>query len=163
MKRTLAVALIVAGFFFAEGRSFSQNAAAPTATDQDLQLLRQDLRSQKKQIVAANMTLTDAEAVKFWPVYDQYTGELTKINDGRVSLIKEYAANYTTLTDAQAQSLIERSTAADDAVIQLRTRYIPIFLKVIPGKKVARFFQVDRRVGLLMDLQLASDIPFVQP
>ena len=162
MRRTIFATFIVAGILFAHGPLLSQNAAA-TASDQDLQLLRKDLRSQRKQIVAANVALTDAEAQKFWPIYDQYVAEVAKINDTKLSLIKEYAANYAAFTDAQAQSIMERWTAADDAALQLRIRYIPIFQKVLPGKKVALFFQVDRRIGVLTDLQVASEIPLVEP
>ena len=161
MRKIIFAAFIVAGILFGRGPSLSQNAAA--TVDRDLQLLRKDLRSQRKQIVAANVTLTDAEAQKFWPIYDQYAAELAKINDTKLSLIKEYAANYAAFTDAQAQSIMERWTAADDAAVQLRIEYIPIFQKVLPGKKVALFFQVDRRIGVLMDLQVASEIPLVEP
>ena len=162
MKKIVIAILIMAGMFFVQPL-FSQSAAAPTVSDRDLQLLRKDLRSQKKQIVAANVTLNEVEAQKFWPIYDQYAAELAKINDSKVALIKEYAANYGSLTDAQAQSIMERWTAADDAAVQLRSKYIPIVLKVLPGKKTALFFQVDRRIGVLMDLQVASEIPLVEP
>jgi hypothetical protein len=160
MRKIIFAAFIVAGILLGRGPLLSQNAAT---VDRDLQLLRKDLRSQRKQIVAANVTLTAAEAQKFWPIYDQYAAELAKINDTKLSLIKEYAANYAAFTDAQAQSIMERWTAADDAAIQLRIKYIPILQKVLPGKTVALFFQVDRRIGVLMDLQVASDIPLVEP
>lgn len=161
MRKIIFAAFIVAGILLGRGPLLSQDAAA--TVDRDLHLLRKDLRSQRKQIVAANVTLTDAEAQKFWPIYDQYAAELAKINDTKLSLIKEYAANYAAFTDAQAQSIMERWTAADDAAIQLRIKYIPIFQKVLPGKKVALFFQVDRRIGVLTDLQVASEIPLVEP
>ena len=109
------------------------------------------------------MTLTEAEAQKFWPVYDQYTAEGAKINDAKLSVIKEYATNFQSLNDAQAESLVKKWTDADESAVQLRMKYLPIFLKVLPGKKVARFFQVDRRIGSVMDLQLASEIPLVEP
>jgi hypothetical protein len=161
MRKIIFAAFIVAGILLWRGPLLSQNAAA--TVDRDLQLLRKDLRSQRKQIVAANVILTAAEAQKFWPIYDEYAAELAKINDTKLSLIKEYAANYAAFTDAQAQSIMERWTAADDAAIQLRIKYIPILQKVLPGKAVALFFQVDRRIGVLMDLQVASDIPLVEP
>jgi hypothetical protein len=82
----------------------SASKDSPTVTDQDIQLLRQDLRSEKKQLVAANLILTDAEATKFWPVYDQYAAEMTKVGDQKYALIKDYAQNYGSLTDAQAKS-----------------------------------------------------------
>ena len=162
MKKIVVATLMMAGMFFVQPL-FSQSAAVPTVSERDLQLLRKDLRLQKKQIVAANVTLTEVEAQKFWPIYDQYTTELAKITDTKISLIKEYAANYATLTDDQAQSIMERWTAADDAVVQLRIKYISILQKVLPGKKAALFFQVDRRIGTLIDLQLASEIPLVEP
>jgi hypothetical protein len=132
-------------------------------TDKDIQLLRQDVRSQKKQIVAANMQLTDAEAEKFWPVYDQYTAEVTKLGDTRVALIKQYAQNYDTLTDAQANDLMQKWGGLEESVAQLRLKYIPNFEKVVSAKKTALFFQIDRRLSLIIDLQLASAIPLVQP
>jgi hypothetical protein len=148
------------------GRSSAQtpsNSTAQSNTDQDIDLLRKDIRSQKKQIIAANLQLTDAEAVKFWPIYDQYTAELVKINDAKYGAIKEYATNYDTLTDGKALSLTNQVLGVDQSVAQLREKYVPIMGKVISGKKTALFFQLDRRLVMLIDLQLAAAIPMVQP
>jgi Spy/CpxP family protein refolding chaperone len=161
MKIAAAV-LILAGIISPRVLLFSQTAT-PTTPQQNLELLRKDLRSQKKQLIAANMTLTSAEAQQFWPVYDQYTVELSRVNDTKLALVKEYAQDYGTLTDAQAQSLVERWAAADQAAVQLRTKYVGMVSKVLPGKKTASFFQLDRRIGVLMDLQAASEIPLVEP
>ncbi len=163
MKRIVIALFVLAGILPSYLLLSAQSAATPAAADQDIQLLRKDLRSEKKQIVAVNMTLTEAEAQKFWPVYDQYTAEGSKINDAKLSVIKEYAANFQNLSDAQAEGLVKKWTDADESAVQLRMKYLPIFLKVLPGKKVARFFQVDRRIGSIMDLQLASEIPLVEP
>jgi hypothetical protein len=133
-----------------------------TVSDQDVKLLRQDIRSQKKQLIAANLTLTDAESTKFWPVYDQFSAEMTTLGDQKLALIKEYAQNFGSLTDAQAQSLLNRSLALDAAATQLRIKYVPIVNKVLPGTKTATFFQMERRISTLIDLQLASQIPLVQ-
>jgi hypothetical protein len=109
MKKSVIAVLILAGVILANDRAlFAQDSANSTVTDQDVQLLRKDLRSKKKQLIAANLPLTDAEAVKFWPVYDQYQAEITKIGDTRFALIKEYATNYNTLTDTQAHDLVTR-------------------------------------------------------
>src|SRR5215469_8875692 len=132
------------------------------SVDQDVDLMRKDIRSQKKQIIAANLTLTDQEAEKFWPIYDQYTAELVKINDAKYAAIKEYAANYSTLTDEQALSLTRQILGVDQSVVQLRMKYVPIFSKVISGKKTALFFQLDRRLVGLIDVQLVEAIPMVQ-
>ena len=139
------------------------NSSAQSSTDQDIDLLRKDIRSQKKQIIAANLQLTDTEAVKFWPLYDQYTAELVTINDAKYAAIKEYATNYDTLTDDKALSLTRQLLGVDQSVVQLRMKYVPMFSKVVSGKKTALFFQLDRRLTMLIDLQLASQIPMVQP
>jgi hypothetical protein len=156
-KVTLAIALAL--LFSSSG--LPQTAASPKNSNQDLALLRKDVQSQKKQIVAANLTLTDAEAVKFWPVYDQYSGELNKVNDTRLGLIKEYAAAYPNVNDAQAQSIVQRWLQTDEAEAQLRSKYMPMIGKVLPGKKTARFFQIDRRLGVLIAVQVTSEVPLV--
>ena len=117
MRKSVIAVLMLAGVMLANDRVlFAQDSANSTVTDQDVQLLRKDLRSQKKQLIAANLPLTDAEAVKFWPVYDQYQTEITKIGNTRFALIKEYAANYNTLTDAQAHDLITRTIGVDESL-----------------------------------------------
>jgi hypothetical protein len=143
----------------------TQTSSQPTqsATDQDIDLLRKDIRSQKKQMIAANLKLTDKEAEQFWPLYDQYTAELVKINNAKYASIKEFAQNFDTLTDDQAANLTQQLLEVDASVAQLRIKYIPIFRKVISGKKTALFFQLDHRLVMLIDLQLASQIPLVEP
>jgi hypothetical protein len=108
------------------------------------------------------MKLTDVEAEKFWPTYDQYINELVKINNAKYVLIKEYLQN-TNMTDDQADSLSKRWVEVDASVVQLRLKYIPIFRKVLSAKGTAMFFQLDRRVQMMIDLQLAGAIPLVQP
>jgi hypothetical protein len=130
--------------------------------ERDIQMLRQDLRSKKKQTIAANLQLSDADATKFWPVYDQYVAELTKINDEKYAVIKEYADAWGNMQDDQALSLINRALAVEERVAQLRIKYVPIFSKVVSGSKVATFFQIERRVQALVDLQLSAQLPLVQ-
>ena len=142
--------------------SAASNSDNQASIDQSVALLRQDLRSGKKQAIAASLDLTDAEATKFWPVYDRYSAELSKLGDQRYSLIKEYANGFGTLTDAQALSLITRSLSLDEQVAQLRSKYVPIINQVLPGAKTATFFQLDRYLNTLIDVQLATRIPVVQ-
>ncbi|HYJ48014.1 MAG TPA: hypothetical protein VEV81_15495, partial [Pyrinomonadaceae bacterium] len=145
-------------------QTVSDRSAQPTTVaDQDLELLRKDIRSTRKQIVAANIQLTDTEAEKFWPLYDQYAAETIKIYDARYAIVKEYAANLRTLTDAQAMKKANGWAETDEAMTQLRRKYLPLFEKIVQGKKAALFFQLDRRLALMIDLQLASEIPLVQP
>jgi hypothetical protein len=139
----------------------SAGSEPSSASDNDIQMLRGDIQAQRKQITAANMPLTPDEATKFWPLYDQYRQEASKNGDERWGLIKDYATNYSTMTDAQAQEYIKREAANEQKVITLRMKYVPIFEKVISPKKTALFCQIDHRIDLMIQLQLASQIPMV--
>ena len=172
MKKSFLAVLVLSGaVLFGHNPSFAQNSATQPATvqnsqasvDQNIDLLRKDIRSQKKQLIAANVPLTDAEALKFWPVYDQYTSELIKINNDKYAVIKEYAQGYDTMTDAQAKDWTERILKLDANVAALRQKYWPNFLTVLPAKKAALYQQVERKAQLLIDVQLAMQIPLVQP
>jgi hypothetical protein len=145
----------------------SQSAAAAPGSaeafaNQQFSLLLKDIRSIKKQVIAANLTLTDSEATKFWPVYEQYSAEFGKINDTRAALVKEYSDEYGTQTDEQADNLVRRWLDVDIAAAQLRQKYVPIFRKVLPGRKAATFFQLDRRISMMIDVQLTSQLPLMQ-
>ena len=131
------------------------------ASEQDIQLLREDIRAQRKQITASNITLTPDEATKFWPIYDQYIQETIKVNDDRWAMIKDYAANYDSMTDQQAQDYMKHSVAIDQQLTALRAKYVSIFQKVVSPKKSAQWYQIDRRVDLLINLQLAALIPIM--
>jgi|SRR5690349_758339 hypothetical protein len=161
------VAVLSGGTLLAQSASSqaeqsSANQQGQLSIDQQIQMLRKDLRSQRKQIIAANMNLTGDEAEKFWPVYEQYVADLVKINDTKYQLIKEYAQSEN-LSDAQVDTLAKRWLGVDESVTQLRTKYLPIFRNVLSAKHAARFFQLDRRVQMMIDLQLASSLPLVEP
>ena len=138
------------------------NDPSQAASDQDIALLRQDIRSKKKQLIAANLMLTDAEATKFWPTYDQYAAELSKTEDSKYAAIKEYAESWGSVTDERATSLAKQVLDVDMSVAQLRQKYLSTFQTVLPGKKLATFYQLDRRLNALIDVELASQIPLVQ-
>ena len=140
----------------------SQDNNTHVISSQDMDLLRKDLRSRKKQLIAENLKLTDAEATKFWPIYDQYSAELAKINDKKFGLIQEYADHWGTMTDEQAASYLRQWLDVDAAIMQLRQKYVPIVSQVLNGRKSATFFQLDRRISMMIDLQLASQLPVVQ-
>ena len=172
MKKITLAALVLVGLCVvgspmavAQGTSSQSATADGTAdamTDQQLTLLRRDIRSIKKQLIAANLTLADNEAAKFWQVYEQYSAETEKINDERTAIIRDYSVEYGTLTDAQADSLIRRWLDTDIEQAGLRQRYVPIFRKVLPGKKAATFFQLDRRISTMIDVQITSQLPLAQ-
>jgi NAD(P)H-dependent flavin oxidoreductase YrpB (nitropropane dioxygenase family) len=166
----LGASLFSAGTFFAPAADAqATQAAQPVASkeadssiDQEIAMMRSDLRSNRKQVIAANMKLSEAEAEKFWPIYDQYVNELVKINDAKYALIKEYLQS-SNLSDAQADTLSKRWLDVDASVAQLRLKFIPIFRKALSAKGTAMFYQIDRRVQMMIDLQLASAIPLIQP
>ncbi len=165
MKK-LAIALVTgASLMLVQTTAFAQKSetptSGPTVSEQDIQLLRSDIRSTKKQLIAENMKLTAAEAEKFWPVYDAYTQETTKQGDARYALVKEYANSYVNMTDAQADSLVQKMAALDVQTATVREQWIPKFRKVLTGKQTALFFQLDRRINLLLDLQFAANIPII--
>ncbi len=174
MKKNLAILAMLVGVFPLGGNNLlAQDVPGPqsikrdgvrrnpTANDEllsvpNVQSLTKDLKSQQKQIVAANLTLTNVEAEKFWPVYDRYAEALAKINDTKFALIEEYAQGYDTMTDEQAKDYIQRRAAAEQSILELRQKYLPIFGKVLTGKETALFFQIEWRLGLFLDLQLAQ-------
>jgi hypothetical protein len=167
MNTLLTAAVVMALLLSCEGNAHAQKDSQEAnkthvISDQDLDLLRKDIRSHKKQLVAANMNLTDAEATKFWPVYDRYTAELIKINDKKFGLIQQYADQWGTMTNDQALLFARQWLDVDIAIAQLRQKYVPEVSKVLDGKKTATFFQLDRRISMMVDLQLASQIPLVK-
>jgi hypothetical protein len=171
-KITSAVLTIVGvcGFgspkMFAQDKSLKALAAdvisSDSAMDQQFLLLRKDIRSIKKQVIAANLTLTENEAVKFWPLYEQYSADLAEVTDTRIALIEEYADEYGALTDEQADSLIRRWLDTDISAAQLRQKYVPILRKVLPAKKAATFFQLERGISMMIDVELTSRLPLMQ-
>ena len=167
MKK-LSAFIAMAGAWMVCGAMGNAQTAPPqdnntrVISSQDVDLLRKDLRSRKKQLIAENLKLTDAEATKFWPIYDQYTSELVKINDKKFGLIQEYADHWGTMTDEQAASYLRQWLDVDVAIMQLRQKYVPIVSQVLNGRKSATFFQLDRRISMMIDLQLASQLPVVQ-
>jgi Spy/CpxP family protein refolding chaperone len=104
--------------------------------DKDVELLRANLRANRKELMARNMNLSADEATKFWPVFDQYRKEAIKPNDERWALIKEYAANYNTMTDAQAQDYMKRAVAVDQQLLALRLKYVPVLRRSYPPRRL---------------------------
>ena len=167
MKKLMSVVLMVAAWILAGPAARAQKTPSQQSTDhvisdQDLNLLRQNLRSQRKQLIATNLRLTDAEATKFWPIYDQYMAELIAINDKRFALIQNYADNWGKMTNEQSLMFTRQWLDSDIATAQLRQKYVPIVSKVLDGKKTATFFQLDRRISMMMELQVSSQMPLVQ-
>ena len=130
--KSLIVGAVVAGVWPVSGSP----ALAQDSFDENVKLFRKDVRIQKKQIVAANMDLTDEEAQQFWPIYDRYTAELAGLWDTKFALRGEYALNYTTMSMS-----MPRVTAVEESIMQLRLKYFLVSPKVLPGKATALFFK----------------------
>ena len=136
-----------------------QRVVNPTITDEDITLLRQDLRAKKMQVIGQNMSLSDMEAERFWPIYNHYVKDLQEVNNQKYALLKQYAEMWATMTDEDALIYVRRWLEVDGQAQALRLKYVPVVSQVLPGKKAATFFQLDRRLNMIVDLQLFSQIP----
>lgn len=128
----------------------------------EIALMRKDLRGEKKKLIALNVPLTEEEATRFWPVYDKYVGEMTKIHDGFYATIKDYADNNKSWTEAEASAMLGKWADFQLQDIKTRQKYIPLIEKAITAKKAALFFQIDRRLYALLDLQVSTFLPLTQ-
>jgi len=131
----------------------------PTVTDEDIALLRKDLRAMKMQVIGQNMSLSEDEGQKFWPIYNHYVKDLQVVNDQKYALLKQYAEMWSTMSDQDAMIYVRHWLEVDGQAQALRLRYVPVVSQVLPGKKAATFFQLDRRLNMIVDLQLFSQIP----
>ena len=135
--------------------------SASPITDTDIQLLRSDLQSAKNQVIADTMKFTDAESTAFWPVYRDYTHDQHVIADKRLQVIKDYAKYYDTMDDPKAKDMVQRMMNVDNESLNLREKYWPKFEQALGAKRAAKFYQVDNRLTLMINVQLASQIPLI--
>jgi hypothetical protein len=136
-----------------------QRVISPTVTDEDIALLRKDLRAMKMQVIGENMSLSEEEGQKFWPIYNHYVRDLLEVNNRKYALLKQYAEMWATMTDQDALIYVRNWLEADGQAQALRLKYVPVVSQVLPGRKAATFFQLDRRLNMMIDLQLFSQIP----
>jgi hypothetical protein len=130
----------------------------------NMQILREKIKADKKLIVAANMDLTESEAKGFWPIYEQYQKDLMAINERILNLIKSYAADYraNTLSDEKAKKLIDEFLAIEKSEAELKATYVPRLSKVLPQKKVMRYLQVENKIRAIVKYDLAAQVPLAQ-
>ena len=174
MKRfSLSILSILAAFALGCLRMAAQEASPQTQgpqapargeldKDQQLGLIRQNIQSVRKKLIGDNLDLTVTEAAKFWPVYEEYSTDFGKIDEDRSVIVKEYSDSFGSVTDEQADNLIRRWLDTDISAAKLRQRYVPIMRAILPAKKAATFFQLDRRVSMMIDVEIMSQIPLVQ-
>jgi hypothetical protein len=178
MKQTrcfpLACALVVLALIGTN--AFTQTTAqkpattgtAARATDQDLnirayiELLRSDVKSEAKDIVAEVMQLEAKEAKIFWPIYREYEQELSKQGDRKIELIRKYVDNFDSLSDATADQLVQSVFELEQARYNLKKTYYERFKKALSATTAARFLQINNQLLMLIDLQISSALPVVK-
>ena len=158
MKKTIGVAIAVMLFGFAP-LSFAQDKRAD-----NMDILRDKIRADKKLVVATNMELTESEAKNFWPIYNEYQKDLQNINGRIVAVLESYAADFKSksLTDDKAKQLIDEALAIDQAEANLKSTYAPKLSKALPVRKVARYLQIENKIRAVVKYDLAQGVPLVR-
>ncbi len=130
----------------------------------NMQILRDKIRADKKLVVATNMELTESEAKDFWPIYEQYQKDLQKINQRMANLLESYADDFRnkSLTDDKAKKLIDDALAIDRAEADLKSTYAPKLSKALPIRKVARYLQIENKIRAVVKYDIASGVPLVR-
>ena len=158
VKKTIGVTMAVMLFGFAP-LSFAQDKRAD-----NMDILRDKIRADKKLVVATNMELTESEAKNFWPIYNEYQKDLQNINGRIVAVLESYAADLKSksLTDDKAKQLIDEALAIDQAEANLKSTYAPKLSKALPVRKVARYLQIENKIRAVVKYDLAQGVPLVR-
>ena len=127
--------------------------------DSTIAVARANMKADRTALITTGMSFNDKDGAAFWPIYRQYEYERSKLDDRRAAVIKEYAQKYPNLTDADAKAMAEQMLECDSRLAALKKKYYKKFNKVLPALTVAKFFQLERRVDLLMDMQVESSLP----
>ena len=150
----MVVAITMIGF---AGFTMAQDKAAD-----NMELVKEKIRTDKKLFIATNMGLTESEAKDFWPVYDAYQAELVKLREREIKLIEEFANKYETMSDDAAKKLLDDAMSIDSDHQKLRQSYLPKFRGVVSDKKVARYYQLESKIDAVLEFEMARRIPLVQ-
>ena len=156
MKNSALFALTLAMFAFSPVvRAQDQE---PTI-DSTIALVRANMQADRTTLITAGMNFNDKDGAAFWPIYQQYDYERSRLEDRRVAVIKEYAHKYPDITDAEAKEMAEKMLQFDADMAALKKKYYKKFNKVLPALTVTKFFQLERRVDLMMDMQIEASLP----
>ena len=139
--------------------------AATSRADQtttEMDSVRDAIRANRKAVVTANLNLTDEEATKFWPLYEEYLKELNALQDRLAKVVEQYAKQYETLSDDEASNLTAAYVLEEEQRAKLRHTYLPRFATVLPGKTLARLYQVENKFDAVVRYELATAIPLVK-
>jgi lysophospholipase L1-like esterase len=136
--------------------AFAQNV------DDFIQLLKSDVQSNKIAIITEVMNFTDQQSEKFWPIYNEFSNELSKLSDKRVANIKDFAANYDSLTADKANELIENSFEYQKDRLDLNEDYYGTFAEALGPIVAAKFMQLEHQIQLIIDLSINSNLPLAK-
>ena len=128
----------------------------------NMEIVKEKIRTDKKLLIATNMQLTESEANAFWPIYESYQAELGKLRDREIKLIEQFAASYETMSDDVAKNLLDDSLSIDSDHQKLRQSYLAKFRGVLPDAKVARYYQMESKIDAVLEYVLAKRIPLVR-
>jgi Ni/Co efflux regulator RcnB len=142
--------------------ALAQDQSADSSAD-NMAIVREKVRADKKLLVATNMQLTEQEAAAFWPVYEAYQKEISELNARVLKAVESYADVYNqgTVPDDVAKKLLDEVLDIDSDEVALRKSYVPKFSKVLPAAKVARYYQIESKIRAAIRYELASGIPLV--
>ena len=132
------------------------------AEDDEVELIRSMFAADKKVLVANTMQFSDQESKAFWPVYNDYQQAMRKVNDRKIKLITDYVKGYETLTDDKAKVMLKESMDVDKEKLALKRTWVKKFSKVLTPKRVARYFQLENKIEVLVNAELAKNIPLVK-
>ena len=157
-RKTICVVLMVM-FFGSASLSLAQDKPAD-----NMQILREKIRADKKLLVATNMELTESETQGFWPLYEQYQKDLEKINRRMINLLESYADDFrrNSLTDDKAKKLIDEAVAIDRAEGDLKAAYATRLSQVMPARKILRYLQIENKIRAVIRYDIASGVPLVR-
>jgi len=128
----------------------------------NMQILREKIKADKKLLVAADMGLTESEAKAFWPAYEKYQDELFLLRTRTVKLIGDYAEAYEKMTNDKAKALLDELMKIDSLGVKLRQAYLPKFRQVLPEVKVVRYYQIENKINAALMYELAANIPLMK-
>lgn len=130
----------------------------------NMEILRNKIRADKKLVVATNMELTESEAKNFWPIYDQYQKDLQKINQRIAAALESYADDFRkkSLTDDKAKKLIDEALAIDREEASLKAAYAPKLGKVLPMIKVVRYLQIENKIRAVVRYDITAGVPLMK-
>ena len=155
---------LVLAFFLLNAMAGAAQEVQVTAkplTDDDIKLMRQDVQSIKDDVIKDTMQFDETEASAFWPIYKEYAEGQQAIAEKRFGIIMDYAKNIDTMTDAEAANLTQRLFQVEEETQTLRKSYFPRFESAIGAKRAAKFYQVDNRLTMIVNVQLASEVPLI--